>query len=292
MGTPTTTNMSQQPTTNNNLGSEATNPGNAAPAQQQQQQQPSAVTGDQQSAPHQALEAMSLDNGQAPAAPSNGNATPTPGLGAYASAHASLEELALASCWKWVAIIEERIRFWSQLDLATPAASKEQLDEARRLVVEAQTELASRRPVWRVQFPNNSELRGFVPEDTPNAACVASSSSSAPEVTRQVVLPVPRDLPYLHVPGSKSTDARAKVLFPSADAWAYAFATSIETIGLSLEEHYWRLLMQALDRAQHDQMEKELAKFFKCNPTKERTWEITRAILVQLFDTAVQKDAS
>ncbi|KAG0178675.1 hypothetical protein DFQ28_003705 [Apophysomyces sp. BC1034] len=97
---------------------------------------------------------------------------------------------------------------------------------------------------------------------------------------------VPHNLPYLQTPRTKNSDANAKVTFNMAEEWAYSFKMAIQVNGLAIEDHWERLVLKALDKAQKDQLEKELVQNHQ---NAHQTWEMVKQAIISLYDTALQK---
>ena len=206
-----------------------------------------------------------------------------PEAGIFASMHMNVEMASVALCRRYVAEIDALSRAWLQVELSAPR-DPAQVAAALAQVSAAQQALAKRRALWAIQFPHNAELTGTpVPTSTPS---VSPSSVVAPVVT-QKDFPVPENLPYLDVPGSKNSDPRSKAVYPSADAWACAFEDALKVKGISIDIHWERLLLQSLDRAQREQVNNELQEPEYRNLT--HNWPLVRRVILKLFDTAIQK---
>ena len=206
-----------------------------------------------------------------------------PEAGTFASMHMNVEMASVALCRRYVAEIDALSRAWLQVELSAPR-DPAQVAAALAQVSAAQQALAERRALWSIQFPHNAELTGNpVPTSTPS---VSPSSVVAPVVT-QKDFPVPENLPYLDVPGSKNSDPRSKAVYPSANAWACAFEDALKVKGISIDIHWERLLLQSLDRAQREQVNNELQEPEYRNLT--HNWPLVRRVILKLFDTAIQK---
>ncbi|KAG0178348.1 hypothetical protein DFQ28_003890 [Apophysomyces sp. BC1034] len=121
--------------------------------------------------------------------------------------------------------------------------SEEQVEGALQSMHNAKKKLEDCRVMWRELYPHNSELCGM------NSTKAVVSHAE----TTVKMMPVLHNLPYLQTPRTKNSDANAKVTFNMAEKWAYSFEMAIQVNGLMVEDHWERLVLKALDKAQKDQ---------------------------------------
>ncbi|KAI9317595.1 hypothetical protein BX666DRAFT_1644877 [Dichotomocladium elegans] len=202
------------------------------------------------------------------------------------SVNANAEELALIECRQLVREVEDRIRFWSKMTRRSPAFPKEQLEAAEKQAEDMYNKLAARRSEWTKKFPYNGELTGGSSCDvniTPDDAASTSPSSPLPTSI------VPDDLPCLQELGSEDETAGRKNLYLSAAVWADAFERSVQEAGLSVEDHFLRLLDKALNATQHEKVTTATDDYLRKHPDQTCTWQTVRQIIVTLFDSPLQK---
>ncbi|KAG0162605.1 hypothetical protein DFQ30_001653 [Apophysomyces sp. BC1015] len=122
-------------------------------------------------------------------------------------------------------------------------ASEEQVEGVLQSMHNVKKKLEDCRVMWRELYPHNSELCGM------NSTKAVVSHAE----TTVKMMPVLHNLPYLQTPRTKNSDANAKVTFNMAEKWAYSFEMAIQVNGLMVEDHWERLVLKALDKAQKDQ---------------------------------------
>ncbi|KAG0161940.1 hypothetical protein DFQ30_004792, partial [Apophysomyces sp. BC1015] len=92
---------------------------------------------------------------------------------------------------------------------------------------------------------------------------------------------VPRDLPSLQLAGGSRWNAKKEV-YESARAFVRAFAAQLKAYGLSLDEHWERLLVLCLNNSQQIWYDDKLGK-------RGLSWSEAEAILVAKFDTPIHR---